>query len=141
MSHYRTVSGKKKYASSPEQVSEYNRRARAKLSVEQKREMRKRYASTKKLKTDEIVQVIRAHKTRPCADCKQSYPYYVMQFDHVSGVKLFDLAHGKKRGLPSVLAEIAKCEVVCANCHAERTHSRGVPPVPSVPYPVGQTNP
>lgn len=51
-----------------------------------------------------------------------------MQFDHLPGSK-----HAKefKLGLRSsnvsvskVLVEIAKCEVVCANCHAERTYQR-----------------
>lgn len=49
-----------------------------------------------------------------------------MQFDHVKGDKQFDLAraHDAASTLQEVVDEIAKCEVVCANCHAERTYKR-----------------
>ena len=68
---------------------------------------------------------IREQKAKPCADCGIQYPYYVMQFDHVRGEKLFQLgnAYGQQ-SLGAIRAEVAKCEVVCANCHFERTHSR-----------------
>ena len=26
-------------------------------------------------------------KSKPCADCKETYPYYVMDFDHREGVE------------------------------------------------------
>jgi hypothetical protein len=48
-----------------------------------------------------------------------------MQFDHVWGVKKFNVgADGPTRSIKQVLDEIAKCQVVCANCHAERTFER-----------------
>ena len=65
------------------------------------------------------------HETKdvPCLDCGKRYPPYVMHFDHVKGEKKFNLsqAAAKATGLAKVLEEIAKCEIVCANCHAERT--------------------
>ena len=64
-------------------------------------------------------------KSRPCADCANSYPPYVMDFDHVRGVKLFDISTGA-RCLKAVATEAEKCDVVCANCHRERTHQRQV---------------
>ena len=69
---------------------------------------------------------IREAKDRPCADCGVRYPYYVMEFDHVNpGAKCFNVSSGYMSfSVTRVLAEIAKCEVVCANCHAERTHRR-----------------
>lgn len=64
-------------------------------------------------------------KDSPCVDCDVQYPSYVMDFDHVRGEKLFDIGHSAiNRGLKATLAEIAKCEVVCANCHRERSHRR-----------------
>jgi hypothetical protein len=64
---------------------------------------------------------------KPCADCGRTYPPYVMEWDHLPGTEkalvLADVrraAHAKER----VLAEIAKCELVCANCHRERTFGR-----------------
>lgn len=68
--------------------------------------------------------LIREAKDKPCADCGVKYPYYVMQFDH-RGDKLFHIASFSITGrLAVLLAEIAKCDVVCANCHAERTHQQ-----------------
>lgn len=66
---------------------------------------------------------IRAAKDKPCADCGESFPYYVMHFDHL-GDKEFDVSRGHQKSWAKIEAEIAKCEVVCANCHAIRTHKR-----------------
>lgn len=61
----------------------------------------------------------------PCMDCKESYPYYVMDFDHVRGRKHKNVMEliptlSKKK----IDEEIAKCEIVCSNCHRIRTHGR-----------------
>jgi hypothetical protein len=72
--------------------------------------------------------VIREAKAVPCADCGQRYPHYVMDFDHRPGEKKcfnISIAAGQTRlSLQKMLAEIAKCDVVCANCHRERTYKR-----------------
>jgi hypothetical protein len=64
--------------------------------------------------------------TTPCEDCGRNYPPYVMDFDHLPGTdKLRQV--GKVQAFGSVvrlLAEIDKCEVVCSNCHRQRTHQR-----------------
>jgi hypothetical protein len=71
-------------------------------------------------------ELLRAAKDKPCADCGIKYPYYVMDLDHREGqekcgvVARFLKRHSKQ----ALLAEIAKCDVVCANCHRERTHQR-----------------
>jgi len=63
---------------------------------------------------------------RPCTDCGRVYPSQVMQWDHLPGFdKVGDVSEafwGRSRG--EVLAEIAKCELVCTNCHAIRTFDR-----------------
>lgn len=72
--------------------------------------------------------LIRKAKDKPCADCGARYPYYVMQFDHLPGEsKNFTIgAAGRiKLAVHRIAAEIRRCDVVCANCHAERTHQRG----------------
>lgn len=61
----------------------------------------------------------------PCLDCGKFYPYYVMDFDHVRGQKHKNVMElipslSKKK----IDEEIAKCEVVCSNCHRIRTHMR-----------------
>jgi hypothetical protein len=72
--------------------------------------------------------LIRQAKDVSCADCGQRYPTYVMDFDHrPDEKKLFNLsiAAGQTRlSLEKIKAEIAKCAVVCANCHRMRTHRR-----------------
>ena len=70
-------------------------------------------------------QMVLDAKKKPCADCGISYPYYVMDFDHRDGAtESFSLhaVHGASK--QAILREIAKCDVVCANCHRERTHQR-----------------
>jgi hypothetical protein len=65
-------------------------------------------------------------KTVPCADCGQSYPPYIMDFDHVRGVKRFNVSEfGRHIAAETLAKELAKCDVVCANCHRERTHGKG----------------
>lgn len=70
--------------------------------------------------------LIRTVKERPCADCGVQYPYYVMDLDHARGDKILNMAVTVARGFSDeeILAEIAKCDVVCANCHRERTFQR-----------------
>lgn len=72
---------------------------------------------------------IRAAKDAPCTDCGVQYPWYVMDFDHLSD-KEFNIGHAVKRklSLTRVAAEIAKCELVCSNCHRIRTHQRSCSP-------------
>jgi hypothetical protein len=68
-----------------------------------------------------------AYKIAPCCDCGQQYPAMVMEFDHRDPeTKSEEIAVlVRKRPLPSVLfAEIAKCDLVCANCHRMRTLTR-----------------
>jgi hypothetical protein len=70
-------------------------------------------------------ELIRLAKARPCADCGVQYPYYVMDFDHrEAGSKSFILSDVPRATRLSLMREIAKCDVVCANCHRERTHQR-----------------
>ena len=66
-------------------------------------------------------------KSIPCADCGVMYKPWVMQFDHLVGTdKKFNLSRGRFRTYRKIKMEIEKCEVVCANCHAERTHKRTI---------------
>jgi hypothetical protein len=65
-------------------------------------------------------------KEKPCTDCKQAFPYYVMDFDHRPGtVKLYEPNELALRCGRKVLeAELAKCDLVCSNCHRIRTYKR-----------------
>lgn len=64
-------------------------------------------------------------KSVPCADCKGTFDPVCMDFDHREpGTKREAVSKLFKRGKKAVLAEIAKCDVVCANCHRLRTYRR-----------------
>lgn len=62
----------------------------------------------------------------PCADCGVEFPSYVMDFDHVRGEKQVNLSRLRNSRLAwaKLVAEVEKCEVVCANCHRIRTRLR-----------------
>jgi hypothetical protein len=73
----------------------------------------------------EFRQFVDFAKSKPCHDCGIQYAPWIMQFDHRNPKeKSFTIASAVrakiKRGI--VEEEIKKCDVVCANCHAERTH-------------------
>ncbi len=69
--------------------------------------------------------IIEEAKAAPCADCGEGYPHYVMDFDHVRGEKLFAIGSmSRATAVHKLYAEIAKCDVVCANCHRQRTYER-----------------
>jgi hypothetical protein len=61
----------------------------------------------------------------PCADCGEGDPV-VLEFDHVDAdAKSFDIGQCLPyRNWQTILQEIEKCEVVCANCHRRRTARR-----------------
>ncbi len=68
---------------------------------------------------------VREVKSRPCADCGIQYPYYVMDFDHRNGEeKKCELNRVNQITMRSLKLEIEKCDVVCSNCHRERTFQR-----------------
>lgn len=68
--------------------------------------------------------IMRKAKDVPCADCGQRYPPWVMDFDHVRGHKTGNVSQMLDVSLDALRREIAKCQVVCANCHRQRTHDR-----------------
>jgi hypothetical protein len=60
-------------------------------------------------------------KDGPCVDCGMQYPYYVMDFDHVRGEKTKPVSQLPMNKMDE---EVKKCDLVCSNCHRERTQSR-----------------
>lgn len=70
-------------------------------------------------------EVLNEAKAKPCMDCGVSYPPYVMDFDHVRGEKVRNVAKlSQFSSEAKLLDEIAKCDLVCSNCHRERTWQR-----------------
>lgn len=60
--------------------------------------------------------------THPCVDCGEE-DLVVLEFDHVRGTKKHDVSSIMQGsyGVAAVKAEIEKCDVRCANCHARKT--------------------
>lgn len=72
-------------------------------------------------------EVMRKAKGKPCSDCGVNYLPHLLEFDHVRGEKKFDIGRlGSNSRTEDLLDEIEKCDVVCGNCHAERTYQRMV---------------
>lgn len=63
-----------------------------------------------------------------CADCGYKVHPAALEFDHLPefGPRQITVAKLKSPFTPmaNIMAEIAKCEVVCANCHNIRTDRR-----------------
>jgi hypothetical protein len=59
-----------------------------------------------------------------CVDCGESN-HIVLDFDHLRDKK-YNISRMIHDGFSwsAIKKEIAKCEVVCANCHRIRTHNR-----------------
>ena len=65
-------------------------------------------------------QLVLALKGEHCLDCRKTWHYCQLDFDHVRGEKLGCVPHMGTEA--AIRAEAAKCEVVCANCHRVRSH-------------------
>lgn len=62
---------------------------------------------------------------RGCKDCGYNTRPEALDFDHLPGnKKSFQISQVTGRSWNRVLEEIAKCELVCANCHRVRTADR-----------------
>ena len=92
---------------------------------------REKYLAGLKQRRDRKVAVAREYvrelkEASPCMDCGQKFPFMCMDFDHVSDDKQYSVGSlvGSGASLDLLKKEIAKCELVCANCHRVRTHTR-----------------
>ena len=119
---------KKRMAEDPDlvraQLAEYRRKRRA-LGLDGEQ----RAASTKRVRDGRARnrEYVRSLKeATPCADCGNHFPHVCMDFDHIGDDKTHAVARlvAGARSLDLIKAEIAKCEIVCANCHRIRTFSR-----------------
>ncbi|MDD5147313.1 MAG: hypothetical protein PHV63_02045 [Candidatus Daviesbacteria bacterium] len=82
---------------------------------------KQRYIEERKIWLNEI-------KNKPCADCGKIYPPWVMDFDHRDGElkvgSISFLAIHNTSNFEKIKNEMEKCDLVCANCHRQRTHVR-----------------
>lgn len=108
----------------PKRQSEYNKRYLKKHY----RDNKQYYFDKKNRRIKEAIAFVNQIKEgKVCADCMTPYPPYVMDFDHREG-KMKDrcISLMVRMGVSHerMLEEIKKCDLVCANCHRERTHQR-----------------
>jgi len=64
---------------------------------------------------------------KACMDCKVVHRWIALEYDHRdASTKVDDVSIMVAHGLSTttILAEIAKCDLVCANCHRYRTLKR-----------------
>ena len=62
----------------------------------------------------------------PCTDCGGIFHPAAMTWDHLPGYEKVDNVGAMltRHSRAKLLREIAKCELVCANCHAVRSYER-----------------
>jgi len=106
----------------------YCRLCQSAYHKEHYRKNKQTYLDAVKRRRLRLAAILRTAKERPCADCGIQYPYYVMDLDHREGEEkignVSQAIHRGHLGKKNLLAEIDKCDVVCANCHRERTNQR-----------------
>lgn len=59
---------------------------------------------------------------RGCSVCGYNAHPAALDFNHVRGEKLFNVSRDTKTAWSKVLEEIAKCDVLCSNCHRIHTY-------------------
>lgn len=73
-------------------------------------------------------EVARLKEAEPCADCGGYFPAVCMDYDHTGTGKVAGVGRLVSANVPmdKIHAEIAKCDLVCANCHRIRTEHRRI---------------
>jgi hypothetical protein len=112
-------------ALSPDQRERlYQHRAARALFPEEKRERQREWS--RKLSKARRQMTINSKRGKPCHDCGGVFHPDAMDFDHRDpSTKVANISElqvlGRRRKLA---AEMAKCDLVCSNCHRVRTARR-----------------
>ena len=81
-------------------------------------ERRKAAAAERRRALDKIKLIV------GCMKCGYRKHPAALQFDHRNPAnKKFNVGNSSTRNWQTMLGEIAKCDILCANCHAEKTWS------------------
>jgi hypothetical protein len=103
----------------------YCRECGKKMTQSHYRRNKRQYIDRSMRAKERLREYVRQAKSRPCADCGIQYPYYVMDFDHREGEKkILEMNRVSYSSMRAIKREIEKCDVVCSNCHRERTYQR-----------------
>jgi hypothetical protein len=77
---------------------------------------------------DRLRALVDSAKSGACMDCRRKFHPVCMDFDHRNPASKTDSVTqlvAKRRKWEVIAAEIAKCDLVCANCHRIRTAAAG----------------
>ncbi len=107
----------------------YQKKRRSSLEYkENSKKYNEEYRNKRNEAGDRIIHWVRqTYSGIPCMDCNVVHPWCVMDFDHrPEEVKEFDISYMNNytitpERIAQVEKEIAKCDLVCSNCHRIRT--------------------
>jgi hypothetical protein len=68
------------------------------------------------------IEIINRAKSQPCSICGETYESFNMHLDHV-GQRTKYICQMKKYRVETLLAELKKCQVLCALCHRKKSIS------------------
>jgi hypothetical protein len=109
------------------ELDTFCRPCRAAYKREHYRANRERYIdqaarSKRRLTRERTMCLLDYFANHPCVDCGETDPV-VLEFDHLDPeLKEFNIGQAlSRKSWENIVAEIEKCEVVCANCHRRRT--------------------
>jgi hypothetical protein len=72
--------------------------------------------------------IVDKYGNNPCEDCGHWFTWCAMDFDHRPGevkertIASFGGYRASSKNIARVEKEIAKCDLICSNCHRIRTH-------------------
>lgn len=101
---------------------ERNREQQREYQREYRRRDPEKWAVYRKKYSDEKAEFINSFKDRPCEDCGVEYPRYMMDFHHINRNKTRKVSSMWTYSEERIRKELAKCVVVCANCHRRRDY-------------------
>jgi transposase len=86
----------------------------------------KTHKRTRDLRSANIEKLRSLKESFGCADCKEMYPHYVLEFDHLPEYEKSGIVStiARRHSWEKALEEVKKCEIVCGNCHSIRTWNR-----------------
>lgn len=112
----------------PERAKDYRSKYMREVWYPKNKEKHLSYVRRNKQRVKDFIEEYK--RSRSCADCKFSgkeFPY-VLDFDHLAGIatKKFTIGSWSHAvlSIDAIKKEMAKCELVYANCHRIRTFSK-----------------
>lgn len=114
-----------KNASREDGLQRYCKRCQSGKTKKHYGENRSYYVDKAKKTAAELKQFVDELKKGPCKDCGNRFNPWQMDFDHRDrSTKGGNISRLLKYGKKKLLAELEKCDLVCANCHRNRTHAK-----------------